>query len=71
MKSSLLQTEGNTFSVFVYDEVWISADIRVLRIGDVFSDEDIIELVELGRILRTIRSRLVAEGKMTDTRSMN
>lgn len=32
-----------------------------------FEDEDIVELVELGKVLKKIRSRLVAEGKMPDT----
>lgn len=32
-----------------------------------FTDEEIAELVELGKVLKTIHTRLAAEGKMPDT----
>ncbi len=52
-----------TFSVFVYEEVLILDYATILRSGELFSAEDIAELVELGRVVRTIRARLISEGK--------
>lgn len=59
----MASVDGQTFSVFVYEEVLISDYTTILRLGDFFSPEDIAELVELGRVVRIIRTRLISEGK--------
>ena len=67
MTSSTTQAEPHIISLFVFDSVWVTEYVRGIRFGGLFSNEDIIELVELGQVLRSIRIRLVAEGKMPDT----
>ena len=58
-------------SLFVYDLVLVTDDFKGIGFGGVFSDADIAELVEFGRVVRGIRARLVAVGKLSDTTCNN
>ena len=57
---------GGVISLSVFDTVIVLDDIHTFCWGGVFSDEDISEIIELGQVIRGIRTRLVAEGKMPD-----
>jgi len=64
-----IENAVDTISLFACDTVWIIEYVRGFSFGGLFSDEDIIEFMELGEVLREIRMRLVAEGKMPDNRT--
>jgi hypothetical protein len=66
-KSNLTAADtGDVISLFVFDTVSISEHLHAFSWGGVFSTEDISEILELGQAIRSIRARLVAEGKMSD-----
>lgn len=59
-----LAEEDKTLSLHVFDSVAVSDRVHCFSFGTAFSTEDIFDIVELGAVVRSIRARLVAEGKM-------
>ena len=52
-------------SLFVVDKIRVSENVRWFCWGGVFSTEDMTDIVELAQVIRYIRARLVAEGKLS------
>lgn len=71
MTTSTVQAKPKALSLFVFDAVLVTDVFRGLRYGGVFSDVDIAELVEFGRVVRGIRARLITVGKLPDTTCNN